>query len=140
GVERMTMDLDVAIDMTESNLNRFLRAMKHLHLVPRAPVPAESLLDPEKRKIMIEEKNALVFTFIDPKNPYRQVDVFLTDKLSYDTLKENVEHVDIGSHRAKLVSKKTLLQMKKAVQPPREKDIFDIHILEKIISKSEDTA
>lgn len=45
-------------------------------MVPRLPVGPESLLDPEKIKIMVEEKNALVFTFIDPDSPMRDKDLF----------------------------------------------------------------
>lgn len=134
GVERMTMDLDLAVDMSENNIRKFLSAMKNLKLVPRAPVPAETLLDPEKREMMVNEKNALVFTFIDINNPYRQVDVFLADELSYDALKDDIETIDIYNCLTKLVSRDMLLQMKKAVKPLREKDLFDIHVLERLIN------
>jgi len=136
GIERLTIDLDLSVDMQEINLQRFLKAMKQLGLSPRAPVPAESLLDPLKREIMIKEKNALVFTFIDTKNPYRQVDVFLTDMHSYDSLKQGSEEIMLGGQQVKLVSKETLLKMKKKIDPPRDKDLFDIQMLEKILRKS----
>ena len=41
--------------------------------------------------------------------------------------------MDIDNHRIKAISKERLLEMKRAVSPLREKDIFDIHELEKII-------
>ena len=135
GIERMTMDLDLAVDMSDENVKKFLSAMKHLKLIPRAPVPPDSLLDPVKREMMIEKKNALVFTFIDTENPYRQVDVFLAEEMSYDFLKDDVETVSINNCLTKLVSKDMLLQMKKAVDPPRDKDLFDISMLEKMIDK-----
>lgn len=138
GVERMTLDLDLSVGMEHDNLRRFLDSMKKLDLVPRAPVPAESILDPEKRKMMVDEKNALVFTFIDRKNPYRQVDVFITDHFSYDRLRDHVESVHIGDVMINLVSKEKLLEMKKAVQPQRDKDLFDIRVLEKIIGGGKD--
>jgi hypothetical protein len=133
GIERMTMDIDLAIDMTAHNLRKFLAAMKKLQLKPRAPVPAESLLDPEQRRIFIEEKNALVFTFIDTANPFRQVDIFLTDKLSFNALKGDAEQLAIGGHTVKLLSKKKLLELKRSIKPLRDKDIFDIQALEKIL-------
>jgi len=136
GIERMTMDLDLSVNMNESNLKKFLSAMDELGLVPRAPVPADSILDPQKRKMMVDEKNAMVFTFIDNKSPYRQVDIFITDKLSFEKLNKSVDMVRIKDYNAKLVSRETLLEMKKAVNPPREKDLFDIHFLEKMIEKS----
>ena len=48
GVERMTLDLDIAVSLESANLHRFLHAMEQLALVPRAPVPASIILDPEK--------------------------------------------------------------------------------------------
>ncbi len=133
GVERMTLDLDLSVGMGHENLQRFLDSMKKLGMEPRAPVPAESILDPEKRKMMVNEKNALVFTFIDRKNPYRQVDVFITDHFSYEHLSGHVEKIVIGDLPVNLISKEKLLEMKKAVTPPRDKDLFDIRVLEKII-------
>ncbi len=135
GVERMTMDLDLSVGMDEGNLKRVLQSMKKLGLTPRAPVPAESILDNEKRKAMVSEKNAVVFSFFDTKNPFRQVDVFITDRFSYETLKDHVETMSVGSMKIQLVSKKKLLEMKKAINPPRDKDLFDIRLLEKIIEK-----
>lgn len=69
GVERFTLDLDIAVNLTPKNLGRFLSVMKTQRLIPRVPVQPESLLDPEVRRMMIEEKNALVFTFMDLNDP-----------------------------------------------------------------------
>lgn len=135
GVERMTMDIDIALDMQVGNIKKFLDAMKSLKLVPRAPVSADSLLDPEKRRLMVKEKNALVFTFIDTNNPFRQVDVFLEEE-AFKTLKNGVEIIDIAKYKIKVVSKMKLLQMKKEISPRRDKDVYDIIALEKLIKNS----
>jgi hypothetical protein len=133
GVERMTVDIDLAVDMTAHNLRKFLAAMKKLRLKPRAPVPAESLLEPEQRRIFIEDKNALVFTFVDAGNSFRQVDIFLADELSFNALKGDTEQLDISGHTVKLLSKKKLLELKRSIKPLRDKDIFDIQALEKLL-------
>jgi hypothetical protein len=133
GIERMTMDIDLAIDMTAHNLRKFLATMKKLRLIPRAPVPAESLLDPAQRRVFIEEKNAVVFTFIDTGNPFRQVDIFLTDGLSFNALKDDVVPLAVCGHTVKLLSKKKLLELKRSITPLRDKDIFDIQALEKLM-------
>jgi hypothetical protein len=138
GVERFTMDLDLSVDLNEKNIGKFLKAMNFLGLTPRAPVPAESMLDPEKRKMMVDEKNALVFTFIDKKNPYRQVDVFITDAISYNTLIDSVTTIPIENYQIQVLTKKKLLDLKKKINPPRDKDIFDIMLLEKILRKQKE--
>jgi hypothetical protein len=76
GVERMTLDLALVVDMSAENLQRLIDAMRKLNLKPRVPVPPESLLDENSRRKMREEKQALVFSFLDFSNPFRQVDIF----------------------------------------------------------------
>jgi len=76
--------------------------MDQLKLRPRVPVPARELMNPESVRRMIEEKQALVFSFIDPDKPLR--------------------HVEGRSFR--IVSAQRLLQIKRSIQPPRDKDIF----------------
>jgi len=138
GVERLTMDIDLSVELSRGNLEKFLSVMNKLRLKPRAPVPAESLLDPETRKMFVEEKHALVFTFIDLENPFRQVDVFIADSLSYDTLKDDSEIFDIENQPVRVLSRQKLLALKQAIDPPREKDLFDIRMLKKLLSAHED--
>lgn len=107
GAERLTMNLDAAVSLEKENIEKFLVAMEELRLVPRLPVPAESLLDPDKIRIMCEEKNALVFTFIDPKCSIRQVDFFLAKELSYDSLKNDFEEMDLDGQKIKVLTKKS---------------------------------
>jgi len=56
GVERTTLDLDVAVSLEPGNLRRFLQALASLRLVPRAPVPAEIILDQQRIAELIREK------------------------------------------------------------------------------------
>lgn len=133
GVERLTMNLDTAVSLEKNNVEKFLKVMKRLQLVPRLPVSAESLLDPEKIKIMVEEKNALVFTFIDPKLPIRQVDFFMLKELSYESLKNDFEEMDLGGEKIKVLSKNKLVELKLRVNPMRDKDLSDIKELQKLI-------
>ena len=132
GVQRLTVDLDLSIEMSEINLKKFLKVMKDLNLSPRAPVPPEDLLVPDNRKKWVNEKNALVFTFIDNENPFRQVDIFLTEELAYDRLIDDVKHLKLIAYNIPTVSIDTLIKMKSAISPTREKDLFDIKELKKI--------
>ena len=133
GVERLTMDLDTSVSLEENNIKKFLKVMKELGLEPRLPVEATVLLDPKKIKVMVEEKNALVFTFIDPKSPIRQVDFFLTKILSYDSLKNDTEKMNIGGQEINVLTKKKLVELKLQINPMRDKDLSDIKELQKLI-------
>lgn len=135
GIERMTMDLDIAINMAPDNVKKFLTAVKDLGLTPRVPVPPESLLDKKMVDFFIREKNAIVFTFWDTDSPYRQIDIFLTKDKSYDVLIEYTVDAAVGDHIVKIISIEKLLEMKLAIQPPRDKDKMDIAALKKIIDQ-----
>jgi len=138
GVPRVTLDLDISICMEEANITRFLKLMKKLGLVPRAPVPAETLIDSVARQKIVREKHAVVFTFLDPDDPLRHVDVFLTEELSYERLLEHTGVQMLDRHRIRIVSAEYLLKLKKAIRPPREKDELDIRVLSKIVRDRSD--
>ena len=129
GVERVTMDVDVAVLMSSRNLCRFLEVMHQLRLVPRVPIPPEGLLDPEVRNMMVTAKHALVFSFLDPDQPVRHVGLFLRDDLSYETLLPNSEIVDLDGFAVWILTRKKLLNLKRGIQPPRAKDAIDIEFL-----------
>jgi len=133
GVERLTMDIDIAVSMDEDNIYALLTVMKNLGMTPRVPVSPEILLSAEKRRILTEQKNALVFTFIDINNPYRQVDIFLNRDTLYDKLISDADKIQLGGYSIPVISINKLIEMKKEVNPPREKDISDIKELLKIM-------
>ena len=81
----------------------------------------------------IRDKKALVFTFLDLDRPYRQIDVFLTEDKSYSRLKTHTVDALVENRLVKIISLEKLLEMKLAVNPPRDKDTFDIAALKKIM-------
>ena len=135
GVERVTMDVDVAVHMASANWDRLILVMNKMGLVPRAPVRPETLADPKVRQAMVEEKKALVFTFIHPYEPSLQLDVFLRPELSYEALKPHAQPMDIGELSLQVASPGKLLALKKGIQPARQKDLLDIAVLEAKIKK-----
>ncbi len=139
GVERVTMDLDLAVAMDRNNLETFISAMKRLGLKPRAPVPPEYLLNPANIKLMIEEKHAVVFTFIDLNDPMRTVDLFLLPELSYHELRRDADEVRIAGDSILITSKEKLIELKRNVNPIRSKDILDIEELTKLTPKNNDS-
>jgi predicted nucleotidyltransferase len=138
GVERLTMDIDLSVAMDEENLSKLLFLIKQLGMTPRVPVPAESLLDPRKRELMLEEKNALVFTFIDPQNPYRQIDIFLGRDSLYSELISDADSIKLDGFKIPVISIDKLIEMKRNVIPTRDKDLSDISELIKIRENSHD--
>lgn len=129
GVERVTMDIDLSVHMVPANLDNFLGVMARLGLRPRVPIDPTTLLDPAVIRMMIEEKHALVFSFLDPDRPIRHVDMFLTADLSYESLLPDSEWVELNGVQVRIVGRKRLLAIKLAIRPPRAKDALDIEFL-----------
>ena len=135
GVERVTIDVDVAIHMDSANWSRLMGVMNQMGLLPRAPVRPETLVDPKVRQAMVEEKQALVFTFIRPDDPSLQLDVFLRPELSFEALESHAQWIELGDIQLKILSPAKLLELKQGIQPQRSKDLLDISVLEAKIKK-----
>jgi hypothetical protein len=134
GVERMTVDVDISLKISPGNIALFLEVMQEESMVPRAPVPPEAILDTELLNQFFTEKHALVFTFIDPSNPYKQLDFFLGEDNRYELLSEGCDILDIGENEViRVISIETLIRMKESVDPPRDKDLSDLKILRTIL-------
>ena len=67
GVERVTLDIDLALDMDPANVEKFLHVMDELGLQARVPVPARDLMSREAVR------------------PLRHVDIFLQDNFLLDS-------------------------------------------------------
>ncbi len=132
GVERMTMDIDISIDYSEENYNNFLDSLNRLNLSPKAPFSPEKLKEGKIRKDLIENKNAIVFSFVDNKKPYKQLDIFLSDENSYQNLIKYAVKVPIEDKEIYVISIEKLIEIKSSLQEPREKDVFDIKMLKQI--------
>jgi hypothetical protein len=132
GIQRMTLDLDIAVSPDQTNLRRFISTLNHLKFIPRAPVPAEIILNRERVEALIREKNALVFTFWCPGEPYKQIDMFLTRENSFDGLVSDARMLTVRGRAVLVASRRKLIEMKRRVEPIRDQDLSDIQALQTI--------
>jgi hypothetical protein len=132
GVERVTLDVDLALNMEPANVEKFLGIMEELRLQPRVPFPARDLMSPEAVQRMIAEKGAIVFSFVDVDRPLRHVDIFLGRDLSFEELNKGAQTVLVEGRNIKIIGIKKLLELKRLISPLRDKDLFDIKELEKL--------
>lgn len=129
GVERVTMDVDLAVHMQPTNLECFIKVMTRLGLKPRVPINPLSLLDPTFVSFLIKEKHAIVFSFLDPDYPIRHVDIFLTADLTYESLFPDSDVIDLNGFQVRIINRPRLLAIKRAIHPLRVKDTLDIEFL-----------
>jgi hypothetical protein len=81
---------------------------------------------------MVRDKQALVFTFLDRSDPLWQVDVFLTDDLSYDRLIVGSNTIPLEGRAVQIAGIDTLIELKRRILPPRPKDVLDLTELERL--------
>jgi hypothetical protein len=132
GVERVTLDVDLALNMEPANVGKFLRVMQELGLQPRVPVPARDLMSREAVQRMISEKGAVVFSFLDFDRPLRHVDIFLRADLSFEELSSGAHVILVEGRTIKIIGITKLLEIKRAILPLRDKDLIDIKQLAKL--------
>ncbi|MBD3240794.1 MAG: hypothetical protein GF331_09435 [Chitinivibrionales bacterium] len=138
GVERLTLDIDIALDFEPRNVEVFVDVMTGMGMKPRVPVDPMQLCNAEFVKMIVEEKNAIVFTFIDPDKAVKQVDVFLTDELAYAKLLPDTEELTLGDTSVRLLTKRKLLALKEAIDPPRDKDVLDLRELRRLVAQEQE--
>lgn len=127
GAVRGTVDLDIVISLSESNLMRAEKALKQLGLQSRIPVSAQDIF--KFREEYIKERNLIAWSFVDFKNFHRVVDIVITYNLN--SLKMKTMHID--GHKVNVLDIPSLIKMKTAANRPQ--DIEDIKALKEIYEK-----
>ena len=133
GHARLTADVDLIIDLTPSEAEKAVRALESTGLRPRAPVRAAEFADPEKRRVWIEQKGMRVFSLWDPKNPLREVDLFVEHPLPFEELFARSELLEVGAVTIRVASIPDLISLKRISARPE--DLADIEALEALLER-----
>ena len=134
GVQRSTHDLDLRVALTDANLARLVGVARSLDLRPRIPEPLDALMDAERRRVWVEEKNAVVYTLLVASGVFA-LDVFLVYPVSFDELWARADRFVVGGRPVRVSSKPDLITAKRAVQPPRRQDVRDIEDLTELLDE-----
>ena len=134
GIERLTHDVDILVSLTESNLRYFISAVRKLGLRPKIPVRIEDMANPELRRKWREEKNMLVFSLYDPKDPLLTLDVMTEIEIDFERAFRQRTKIKSGSLTIPLISLNDLIKLKQ--KAGRAQDIADIYYL-RLLKKGE---
>jgi len=132
GVARATHDLDLRVALEDRDLRGLIAVAARLGFTPRVPEPLSALLDPDRRRCWVEEKQAVVYSLNAPGGTF-SVDVFLRYPLSYADLAAHADTFELDGRAIQVSSKRHLIAAKRAVQPPRRTDLRDIEDLEDLL-------
>lgn len=133
GYQRLTLDVDIVLAMSELNLNRFIVCAKHGGLQPTIPVPLESLANPELIEAWYLEKGMLAFSLRGKDAFATVIDVLVRPVVPFDALRRDACRVAVGSLSVPIASIDHLIAMK--TNTGRSKDAIDIEELRKLQDK-----
>jgi hypothetical protein len=124
GAVRGTVDIDIVIASNENNYVDAEKALLSIGLEPKLPVTASEVF--QFRKEFIANRNLRAWSFYDPKDPSRLVDIIIT----YEKKRIPTKNVRYQETTIALLSKDELIKMKK--QSGRPQDLEDINALRKL--------
>jgi len=130
GVPRMTVDLDLLVDLSPANARRVVGALSSIGFEPRVPVPFVDFAEAAKRDAWIREKGMMVFSAHHPKRPWEIVDLFVDPPVEFSAAWRRRKRVSIGGVTVPIVSIQDLMAMKR--KAAREQDLSDLEALEKL--------
>ena len=84
GYLRLTMDLDLFLDLHEDNLRKAVTALSGLGYRPQVPVPFEQFADANERARWIREKGMMVFSLHNPVRAATIVDLFVEEPIDFE--------------------------------------------------------
>lgn len=132
GHPRMTVDLDLVVDLDRDQALHAVEALVSLGLRPRLPVDARDFADEPVRRSWIEERHLQVFSFYDPANPLREVDLFAEYPVDFEELLAGASVVVLAGTAVHVAGVRHLIQMKERAGRPQDlADVAALRALEK---------
>ncbi len=127
GHTRMTVDLDVVLDLDHDNVMAALDTLGAMGLTPRLPVPAEDFADEAIRESWVRDRHLVAFTLHDPHDARREVDLFAHPPIAFAVLDAESVIIEVGEVPVRVVSLRHLIAMKRLAGRPQ--DLADIDAL-----------
>lgn len=127
GHVRATIDLDLAISLTPSNIEATIEVLQAQGFVPRVPVDPRDLSDDNIREGWIRDKGMKAFTLLHPDRPMEMVDLLIDSPVEFEDLHRRGVEVDLGSLTVRIASIPDLISMKQHAGRPQ--DLADIAAL-----------
>ena len=132
GVERNTMDIDVCVVISPSNLQCLIDAAKELQLTPMLPVPLDTLGDIETLKHWHTQRNLQAFALRSEALAGVTLDVLLFPPVEPSSMCQRALKLDVAGIPIQLASIQDLIDLKRSAGRPI--DLADIEHLQRLPS------
>ncbi len=137
GYVRLTVDVDLVLDMDEGNLRRAVAALSRLGYHPRAPVAFEQFCDARARATWVREKGMTVFSLFSPQHEMTEIDLFVEAPFNFASAYSSAIRKEVApGTAATFAGKQDLIALKKRAGRPQ--DLQDIEQLSALDTRSDD--
>lgn len=128
GVVRVTMDLDLVVDMQDDNLALLWDTLTGLGFSPQQPIPRASAVSAEALLNVAGEKTMRAFSWAHASQPFLVVDLLVGPPFQWNL--ELLEKVEVFGVEVLVLRKEELIRLKRLAG--RDKDLADVRELEKL--------
>jgi hypothetical protein len=131
GVDRLTADVDLAVDLTPEEALKLIETLDGAGYRPAVPVDPRQLADPATRELWYRERNMRVFSYWDSTGTRPTVDIFIASPIPFEELWQHAVRIEIGAElRVTVASVAHLIRLKALAGRPQ--DLSDIERLRAI--------
>lgn len=134
GISRATLDIDLALAMNDSNLDKFIDYAKKLGLKPRIPVSIDSLKSASQIDTWFLEKGMIAFSLVGPRFDDLSIDILVRPVVPFEELRAHAHHASFSGGEVVVASPEDLIRMKQGTG--RSVDERDIVLLRDLVSRS----
>lgn len=139
GHARLTVDVDLVVDLDEDQAARAIDALVRMDLRPRVPVNPRDFADRSVRESWIRDRGMQVFSMFDPSNPMRVVDLFVSHPVPFEELWSRSALFELRDTTIRVASIPDLIRLKRLAGRPRDRaDIEQLEAILKAQGKSQD--
>lgn len=114
GIVRATVDVDLVLGLTLKDFRAAEEALAKLGLQSRLPIRAQDVI--KMREEYITNRNLIAWSFVDYKNPARQVDILIDRDLG----DLDVQSISVSGRKISVATLPCLLKMKEEAGRPQD--------------------
>ncbi len=122
GIVRATVDIDLVMQIKKEDFTKVEKALGEIGLKSRLPIDSDLLF--KMRKEYIENRELKAWSFVDFKDPMKQVDILII----FDVRDFKVKRISVGGRKVPVLSLKDLAKLKKIFGRPQ--DLIDLQSIE----------
>jgi hypothetical protein len=122
GVDRLTADIDVVIDLAPEQAAKAIDALLNLGFKASAPVDPRLFSNEGVRRRWRDQSGMLVLSFWDPQHHCPTVDIFADYPMDFDLLCKDAVRVWLSGTPVPVASIEHLIAIKRAAGRPKDLD------------------